>query len=465
MSQHVILGGGVAGRRAAEIIRKRSPEAQVVIVDEQEEAFYYRPMLGEVAAGRFGPEQILAGKKEGLARLGVRVLEGTQVTSLDPKAQEVVLSNGDRLAYDKALIASGMRTERIQGDDGRGRGVVYLDILPEAIRMASRLGSTRKAVVYGGSLQATAALRALRARNIDCILLLPEERFWKGILDPIASEILEDRMRQEGVTLIKEVEIGDLVWEDQDLKTVVLSTGEKIPADLLVVASPQRPRVDYLEDRDLIGERGLRVDRNLRTSRENLFGAGDVVALPAVHTGEVLPQPGWVSAWRQGNVAGLNMTGQGAVYSGFPTLRAKVLDLDLVCLGLSDAKGEGIKEESGDYPYEELPYIYKKLVTKDRKVVGAVFMGDVTEAGAVEGWIRKGLRADECDKKVLDQMFLPRIQPSGATAALCPICKFRMQVEEDYEEGTVLTCPVCGVEFRLNRMPNGAFRAVLAAQA
>jgi NAD(P)H-nitrite reductase large subunit len=143
-------------------------------------------------------------------------------------------------------------------------------------------------------------------------------------------------------------------------------------------------------------------------------------------------------------------------------LRAKALDVDVVCLGLSDVQGDDIQEESGDYPYDELPYIYKKIVYKDGKVVGAVFMGDASEAGTVEGWIRRGLKADECDKKVLDQMFLPRVQAMSALGALCPICKFQIQVEEGYQDGSVVTCPACGVDFLLRRMPNGAFQATLA---
>ena len=91
-----------------------------------------------------------------------------------------------------------------------------------------------------------------------------------------------------------------------------------------------------------------------------------------------------------------------------------------------------------------------------------MFMGDASEAGVVEGWIRRGVKADECDKKVMNQMFQPRVQSSSALGALCPICKFQIQIEEQVEEGSVVTCPACGARFCLQRMPNGAFRAVLA---
>jgi NAD(P)H-nitrite reductase large subunit len=462
MKRYVILGGGVAGRRAAEVIRKRSAETEIVIVEEQEEAFYYRPMLGELLAGRLRPEQILTKQKDRLSRLGVQVLTGNRLIALDMKAEEVVLSSGERLSFDKLLIASGSKTMRVAGDDGKGRGVAYLDTLPEALHMASLLESVRKAVICGTDLQAISAVRGLRARGIDCTLLLPEERFWPGVLDPVASEILEDRLKQEGVELIRQTKIADLVWEDSELKAVVSSKGEKLPAGLLVVAGPQAPWLEGLEGSDLVGEKGVRVDETLRTSHEKVFAAGDVAALPGIYTEEAVPQPGWLSAWRQGNVAGLNMLGQGAVYKGFPSLRTKALDVDVVCLGLSDVGGDDVREESGDYPYEELPYIYKKIVYKDQKVAGAVFLGDASEAGAVEGWIRRGIKADECDKKVLNQMFEPRVQSFSALGALCPICKFQIQIEEQVEEGSVVTCPACGVDFSLQRMPNGAFRAVLA---
>jgi NAD(P)H-nitrite reductase large subunit len=463
MKRHVILGGGVAGRRAAELVRKRSAETEIVVVEEQEQAFYYRPMLGELLAGSLGQKQVLAKGRERLSQQGVRVLTGTRVVAVNPKSQEVVLSTGERLPFDKLLIASGTRTGRIVGDLGKGSGVVYLDTLSEAIRMISLLGSVRRALIYGASLQALNAIRGLRARGIDCTLILPEQRFWQGVLDPVASQIVEDRLSKEGVAIAAKTEIRDLVWEGQALKGVVTARGEKLRADLLVVAAPQKPRLDCLEGVDLVTEKGIRVDETLRTRHENIFAAGDVAVLPAVGRGEPAPQPGWLSAWRQGNVAGLNMLGGGAVYSGFPSLRTKALDVDVVCLGLSDAQGKGFREESGDYPYDELPYIYKKIVYRDRKVVGALFMGDVSEAGAVEGWIRRGLKEDECDRKVLDQMFRARVQPSRALGALCPICKFQIQVEEKHEEGSVVTCPACGADFRLERMPNRVFRAVLCS--
>ena len=459
MERHIILGAGIAGRRAAEVIKEKDPGVEIVMVEEEQDPFYYRPMLGEFVARGLTPEQIYTKDKARFSRLGVSVITGLKVTSLNPEGQEVTLSNGERMKFDKLLIASGRRTARVSGVSDEVTGVTCLDTLTDAVETASLLGSVHRAVVFGSSIQALNAVRGLRGCGVDCTLLIPEDRFWPGVLDAVASEILEDRLKKERVTLLKTASVREFKVEEGRLKGILTPQGEEIPADLFVAAAPQVPLLDYVEGGDLANEQGIPVDETMRTQYEDIFAAGDVAQPPDATSNRRVPQPGWLNAWIQGRVAGVNMAGGSTVYKGIPSLRTKALDLDVVCLGLSDAQGQGVREDSGQYPYEEMPYIYKKIVYKDQQVAGAIFLGDVSEAGHVEQWIRKGLKADQCTKDVLDQMFQPRIREFTALGALCPVCKFQIQVENTFEEGAVVTCPACGVEFRLQRMPNGVFRA------
>ncbi len=169
---------------------------------------------------------------------------------------------------------------------------------------------------------------------------------------------------------------------------------------------------------------------------------------------------GWLRAWKQGHIAGANMAGDSLAYEGIPSLRTKVLDLDLVCLGESNATGDNVRHESGSYPYEELPYVYKKLVFRGRKVVGALFIGDVSEAGEVEQWIRKGLNKQECDQRIINQMFSLQFRKPVTHSVLCPVCKYQMQHSEQEKKGAITTCPACGIDFEIERLPNSAYRAV-----
>jgi NADPH-dependent 2,4-dienoyl-CoA reductase/sulfur reductase-like enzyme len=290
--------------------------------------------------------------------------------------------------------------------------------------------------------------------------MLPEDRLWPGVLDPVASEIVENRLRQEGISLAKGSDLNGFVVKEGRLAGVTTSAGEELTADLLIVASRRVPAMEFLSGSGLAGASGIPVDERLRTKQENIFAAGDVAMPPAAEfMDSPVPHTGWLNAWEQGSVAGINMCGGEAVYCGYPALRTRVVDLDLVCLGLSDADPVTVREETGDYPFEELPYIYKKIVYRGRKVSGALFLGDASEAGRVGQWIRRGVDEKQCDRAVLDQMFQSRITSIQSIGALCPVCKYQMQLDDSCRDGDAVSCPACGVEFRLERMPNGVFRA------
>jgi len=463
MKRFVILGAGVAGKRAAERIRKGDSGAEIVVVEEQRDSFYYKPMLGEFLAGKVPEQGVVSRGSASFDGLGVRLLTGVRAVALDPGARELVLESDERIAFDSLLIACGSRSA-LPVWAGRGvPGVFTFDTLADARRLVSTLGSARGAVVFGAGLAAVSALRGLRERGVPCTLLLAEDRFWPGALDPTASEIVEERLVREGAVLVKQSGVNRLVIQEGRLSGVVTTRGQELAADLLVVAGRRVPSTECLSGTGLAEEGGVPVDASLRTRVENIYAAGDVAVHAGRTSGGAASHPGWLSAWEQGAVAGANMCGGTMVYTGGPAVRARILDLDLVCLGQSDPDPVTVREDSGDYPFEELPYIYKKIVYRERRVAGALFLGDVSEAGRVAQWVRRGTPEERCDPGVLDQMFRTRITSIRSIGALCPVCKHQMQLEESCRDGDVMTCPACGVDFRLERMPNGVFRATLAA--
>lgn len=463
MERYVILGSGAAGKRAAEIIRKGKPDAEAVLIGDEPDPFYFRPMLGEFLARSMKTEQIRSRDREKLEALGVRVLTGVRAASVSANKQEVVLAGGERIRFDRLLVATGRKTARPKMAGADARGVVFLDTLEDALKIAVLARGANSAVVVGSSIPALDVLRGLRGKGLACTLLVPEERFWPGVLDSVASSILEERLRQERIDVLKSTGLREIVSADGRLEGLITTAGDRIRTDLLVLAAPQVAHLDFLDPAEFTLDRGVVVDDSLRTRHETIFAAGDAAQAPLADGGATVPQPGWLNAWRQGNVAARNMIGKEAAYRGVLSLRMKAFDLDVVCLGLSDpSPGPTVREESGGYPYEELPYIYKKLTYEKGRVAGAVFVGDVGEAGKVEHWIRQGFTAEQCEKKILDQMFHPRIIAGPALGALCPVCKFQIQVGERDREGGIVTCPACGCEFRLERMPNGVFRAVAA---
>ena len=462
MKRYLILGSGVAGRRAAKAIHRKSVDSEITIVEEQENPFYARPMLGDFFGRKTGAVQSTVKEKERLSELGIKFKTAAKVKEIRLREQSVLLNTSEVLFFDKMLIASGTKTARLACDQGNAAGVVYMDKLEDIQALGSKIDSVKRAVVFGSSYQAFGALKGLRSLGIDCTLVIPEERLWGQSLDAVASNILEQRLSQEKITVVKRSNIEFLEQDGDTLRSVIATGGNKISADLLVVAAPQEPVLDYLVSGGLNTDRGIIVDAGLKTNTQNIFAAGDVAQLSTESMVAASLQSGWLRAWKQGNIAGENMVSGdvNVTYDGVPSIRTRVFDLDLVCLGLSGAEGEGIEAQSGDYPYEEMPYVYKKIIYKQGKVAGAIFLGDVNEAGAVEEWIRKGIPARECDKQVLDNMFELQYKSTAAYGVLCPVCKFHMQIDDKAEEGSIITCPACGIDFKVERLSNGAFHAV-----
>ena len=462
MNRYLILGAGIAGRRAAESIMQRDPTSKITMVESQPNPFYARPMLGELLSRKSGAESISTKDQELFSSPQFEIRTGTAVERLNLDDQTMVLSDKEVVSYDKLLIASGRKTQRRSSGEFAGLpGVVYLDRLGDAQELGNQIKMTRRADVFGSSFQATSMLRALREKDIETTLVLPEDRLWPGALDRVSSEIVENRLTEEGITILKSAEVLFLEKHGSDLQEVLISSGIRIPADLLVMATPQLPLADYLQNGDLDLNQGVQVNEMLRTSAENVFAAGDIAYLPSENFSGPQPQVGWLRAWKQGEVAGINMTGGDNAYKDIPSLRTKVMDLDIVCLGSSDIAGDDVRIETGDYPYPELPYIYKKLIYRNDRAAGAVFIGDVSEAGIVEEWISKGLKASQFDRTVHENMFSSHFHSSSnAHGVLCPVCKFHMQADSHTEEGSIITCPACGIDFRMVRMPNGKFHAV-----
>ncbi len=462
MTRYLILGSGVAGRRAAKAIQRRSADSEITIVEEQQNPFYARPMLGELFGRKVDAAQSASKEKTRLSELGIKFKTGAKVKEIRTQDQTVLLDTSEVLFFDKMLIASGVRTARLACDREASTGVVYMDRLEDVQALDPAIDRVRDAVVFGSSYQAFGALKGLRNLGINCTLVIPEGQLLGQSLDAVAANILEQRLSQEKITVIKQSNIEFLEQDGGTLRGVVVTGGNKIPTDLLVVAAPQTPVLDALGSADLKTDRGILVNAGLQTNNQNIFAAGDVAQLTTEPQGATNTQSGWLRAWKQGNIAGENMTSGdvNVTYDGVPSIRTRVFDLDLVCLGLSGAEGEGIEAQSGNYPYEEMPYIYKKIVYKEDKVVGAIFLGDVNEAGIVEGWVHKEMAAKACDKQVLDNMFELQYKSSAAYGVLCPVCKFHMQIDDKTEEGTIISCPACGIDFRVERLSNGALHAV-----
>lgn len=388
--RYVLVGSSVAAVAAAEAILQTEPQAQVWMVGEEKHPFYSRPGLAYYLAGEVGQDYLfphLADRLQGVQRIRAHVV------ALDVPGKQVLLDNGQRLAYDRLLLATGSTAVRLNVPGADLPGVLKLDTLEDASRMLAAGHGARRAVVVGGGITALEIVEGLRAHRLEVHYFLRGGRYWEAVLDEVESDIVERRLKKEGVVLHHFTEVAEVVTQRGHLAGVVTQKGELVPCGMVGVAIGVRPRKELAEQAGLAVDRGVLVDEALRTSAADVFAAGDVAQVFDPRTGKNTLETLWWVARQQGAVAGKNMAGQAQAYRrALPLNVTRLAGLTTTIIGqvgMGGGRGDVVEIARGESEtWQSVPDAIAaqdgfevnriRLMLGERHLLGAVVMGDQT---------------------------------------------------------------------------------------
>ena len=369
----VIVGSGLAGTLAAKTLRELAPDAGIEILGEERHPYYPRPNLIEYLAGRMPRDKIFAFPEDWAARQSIGLRLGTGAVRIDPAAKRIETSSGQTVPYDVLLLASGARPTRppVAGTDKKG--VFVLRTLDDAEAILEHLRGHGKAVVLGGGLLGLEIARALRGRGVEVGVVEFFDRLLPRQLDPEAAGILKGQIEATGIA----VRLGAVAREilgAGGVRALRFESGDEVEADTVVIAAGIAPEVALARESGLKVGRGIVVDDRMRTSAPGVFAAGDA-AEHAGRTYGTIP-----AAFDQARAAAQNMLGLDVPYGGtVPSNTLKVSGLTVTSSGDFSAEGPGIESLVRSDPGKGL---YKKLVLREGRLVGAIWMG--TKKGAAE---------------------------------------------------------------------------------
>jgi nitrite reductase (NADH) large subunit len=369
----IIVGNGLAGTMAAKCARELDSEAAIEIFAEEKYAYYPRPNLIEFLAGRLPYEKLFAFPEIWSARQRIGLHFGEQVAKIRPDERTIETGSGGVFPYDTLLLASGARAA-IPPLTGSGmKGVFVLRTLDDALAILHHLRTHAHVAVLGGGLLGLEIARAIRGRGAKVSVVEFFDRLLPRQLDPAAAGILKSEIEKAGIS----VRLGAISREilgPGEVRGIRFESGDEIEADLVVIAAGVKPDLALAKDAGLTVERGVVVDDRLRTSRPEIFAAGDV----AEHKGRVY---GIIPAsFEQARAAAHNMLGMDMPYSGtVPSNTLKVAGLYVTSAGEVNPEAPGYEVLFRSVPEDGL---YKKIVLKEGRLVGAIWMG--TKKGASE---------------------------------------------------------------------------------
>jgi NAD(P)H-nitrite reductase large subunit len=333
--RHVIIGSSAAGVAAAAEIRRHDAAAAITIVS-REETIYSRCQLHWIAAGVRTPRQAQFLPPDWAAGMGVEMLAPQEARAIDVAAGAVVLDSGQRVPYDRLLIATGARTGWPPIEGLKGEGVLGLRDLGDAVALRTAVAGARKVAVVGAGLVGCELAASLAEAHKPVALVELAAHPLPLQLDEETGELCAQLLRGHGVQLHCSQSVERIVRDDRGkVRAVALKSGIVIEADLVVMAAGVRANKEIAESAGIVCGRGIRIDERCHTNVGNIYAAGDVTESPDTLVGQVMPSAIWPTAVRQGRVAGANMAGGADSLARNTGLRASIslLGMSIVSLG------------------------------------------------------------------------------------------------------------------------------------
>jgi 3-phenylpropionate/trans-cinnamate dioxygenase ferredoxin reductase subunit len=343
---YIIIGGGLAGGRACQGIRRLDKEGSVALITAEEHVPYERPALSKgYLTGKEDLDHVYVKEAAYYDQNGIDLLTGVRVTGIDRGTRSVSLDDGRVLGYGKLLLATGGSAWRLPLPGADLPGVYTLRTIEDssAIRSAAWTANAtgKRALVLGGSFIGSEVASSLAQLGAQVTMVFPESRLLERVVTEELSAYLGKLYAEHGVRILSGTKPERLEGTDR-VECAVLArlgqdrgAGETLDVDLVVMGVGIRLNTALAKEAGLeMWERGaVVVDEQLRTSDPDIYAAGDIAAWPDPTFNKRMRVEHWDVAFRQGLRVGRNMAGEDKAYKTLPYFFSDLFDLSFEVWG------------------------------------------------------------------------------------------------------------------------------------
>lgn len=387
--KYVIIGAGVAGIEAAKTIRQKDNTGEILMISKDTDV-HSRCMLHKFIAGERDEKGLDFTEDNFFENYQIDWKKGVQVTAVCPDEKEISLDNGEKISYDKLLLANGADSFIPPVGELRKASNVYgLRNLSDAQAIVKEADQAQNVLIIGSGLVGLDAAYGLLERGKKITIVEMVDRILPVQLDKHAANAYQKLFENAGVRFVLGRKASEAVCEaDGKIHKVTLDNGEEIPCDLLIVAAGVRSATACLEGSGIACDRGITVDNCLKTSKADVYAAGDITGLSGI----------WPNAANQGKIAGANMCGGAEEYDDTYAIKNTINFFGLVTLCV----GRILEEEGDQIQIKEDKTQYKRVMIKDGKVEGVLLQGDISHAGTWQYLIKNKIDISSIQKNIFD---------------------------------------------------------------
>ncbi|MBI2749801.1 MAG: NAD(P)/FAD-dependent oxidoreductase [Burkholderiales bacterium] len=392
----VMVGNGMAGVRTLEELLKVAPDLyDITVFGAEPHPNYNRILLSPVLAGEQTLDEIVLNPWDWYKDNHITLHAGKKVVEVDRVKRIVRADDGTEAEYDRLLLCTGSNPFILPVPGKELQGVIAYRDIADTVAMIEAAKKYKHAVVIGGGLLGLEAANGLMRRGMTVTVVHVMPTLMERQLDTVAGKMLQKSLEDRGMQFLIGAQTQSLVGgDDGRVKAIQFKDGTEVPADLVVMAVGIRPNTELAESMRLHVNRGIVVNDTMQTTTDaRIYSVGECAAHRGIAYGLVAP------LFEQAKVAAnhLALYGIGRYQGSLTSTKLKVTGIDLFSAG-DFTGGDGTEELVMSDPYGG---VYKKLVIKDDKLVGACLYGDTVDGSWYFKLLREGRNVSDIRDKLM----------------------------------------------------------------
>ena len=387
--RYIIIGGGVAGTSAAEIIRQHDDTGEVVLISDEPYPLYSRVMLSKPSffLGKVMFDSIFKKDIGWYKKQRIDFKQGVKAEAIDVNKKQVVTDTGETIVYEKLLLAIGGAPRALRVPGEKLQGVYSVRTLDDAKNIIKKIKLHKPVLVVGGGFISFEMCDILKQAGMDVTLLVREDFFWENCMNQKAGSMLESAMKHAGITIIKQETVAEIDGIHGEVVAVETNKARQIATQMVIVGVGVAINPPRLIAGELKQNRGIMVNEYLETSAHDIWAAGDCAEYYDVILKEHTQMGMWVTAQMQGRTAGLNMVGKREEYRFIASYMCSGFGLSIAFVGdVRAGKGKEIKEEIDNEAHS-----YARFISKNGALIGAVLINRMQDVA----WVTESIKSSE----------------------------------------------------------------------
>jgi NADPH-dependent 2,4-dienoyl-CoA reductase/sulfur reductase-like enzyme/nitrite reductase/ring-hydroxylating ferredoxin subunit len=372
---YIILGGGASGNSAAQALRESGYTGKITIITQETRVPYDRPNLSkDYLSGHAQPEWMPLRGEDFYKENDIDIIFAKKIKEANVNTKEITFTDNDRIKYDKILFATGGVPRALNVPGAGKKHIFYLRSFEDCDKIIEACKGSSKVVVIGASFIGMEVAHSLHERKLDVTVVAPEDIPFKNILGNEIGNFIKKLHKDQGIRF----KLGSQVLKfegDEKVTSVVLTTGEEIECDLIVIGIGVRPATDFIKGINLEKDGSIKVNEYMQVDGDT-FAAGDITSFP--YNGNYIRIEHWRLAEQQGRIAGFNMAGKKIEFNKQPFFWTAQAGLNVRYVG--NAKDWDNTITWGYINSKE----FITFLIKNNNVIAAVGNNKDTELAAIE---------------------------------------------------------------------------------